>query len=207
MRRYKTIVVDPPWDYNTKISEEYRGSMFRKRQDSNYDGHMSLDEIKDFDIVSKLADEECICFIWTTNKFLFACPYILERWGFMVGGVGRTMVWNKLGSCAKVHTSWRSNVEFLVVGKKGKINFKSTNGLNAGFSAKNEGDSIKPAAFYRMIEPCTHKPRLDVFARRRHKGFDAWGNQVEKYPEDLLEADNPKVRVVQFGTGELHIDE
>ena len=229
--KYRTIVVDPPW----KISNPNTGEVFMaekrganknrpeglKRKDphysegitSAYEGTMSIDELKDWDLVPRLAAHDCIIFLWIVNMHLFQAPYILEKWGFNLGHGGRVMTWHKGGPCARSPASWLSNGEFVVVGTKGKTDehrryFKSTSGLHSVFSAMNEGNSIKPAKFYRMIEPCTYAPRVDVFARRRHLGFDAWGNQVEPYPkEDMFGNTFPDVSVVELGTGHLHIDQ
>ena len=37
----------------------------------------------------------------------------------------------------------------------------------------------KPSEMRRVIETVSHAPRLELFARRRFEGWDAWGNQVE----------------------------
>ena len=42
--------------------------------------------------------------------------------------------------------------------------------------------SRKPQIFYQMLCRSTPEPRIDVFARKRHYGFDAWGDQVENVP-------------------------
>ena len=207
MKRYKTIVADPPWDYGGALTNSKSIIGSGKTRNQEYNGQMSIGEIKQFDLVRQLADDDCIVFLWTVNRFLYECPYILDAWGFDVGECGKTMVWNKLGGCVKLHTSWFSNAEFVLVGKKGNISWKSTKGLRACFDAKNEGDSIKPSAFYRMIRNSTFAPRIDLFARRRHLGFDAWGNQVEPHPPDDLVTTYPKVKVSKLGTGELHQDE
>ena len=36
----------------------------------------------------------------------------------------------------------------------------------------------KPAILYDSVHRYFDAPRLDVFARSRHPGFEAWGNQV-----------------------------
>ena len=221
MRRYKTIVVDPPWSYNEK-KRDWKAATdckFGVSQLTNkgiaqiYDGDMTPDEIGDFDLISRLADPDgCIIFLWTTNRYLFECPYILHKWGFELGEAGRTMCWMKnFGmkgrNAAQAPNNWESNAEYIVVAKRGNIQYKSTKGLKAAFAAPNEGHSIKPALFYRMIRECTHEPRIDVFARRRHLGFDSWGNQVESYPtHDLFGEDYPEVKISKLSTGELHED-
>lgn len=50
----------------------------------------------------------------------------------------------------------------------------------AYFKAKRRKHSEKPDVFYANILKVTNAPRIDIFARKRHYGFDAWGNEVEK---------------------------
>ena len=48
------------------------------------------------------------------------------------------------------------------------------------FSERTKRHSEKPAILYEYIKDYFPSPRLDVFARRRHIGFDAWGDEVER---------------------------
>ena len=211
--KYKTIVVDPPWSYGDehrpKLEGKWKsGDLIKVSVTDAYNRTMTVEEIKEFKLVRELADQDnCLCFLWTTNRYVFECPAILDSWGFNIGTGGRLMGWNKYGSCAQVPGAWKSNLEYVVVGSLGNSHnkWKSTSGLKACFSAMNEGHSIKPALFYRMLEKCTHEPRIDVFARRRHLGFDAWGDQVEVRESDLV-SNYPPQKVIQLGTGELHMD-
>lgn len=225
--KYRTIVVDPPWNYNDEKPDGYKeklrskigpdGSLHGHKNfnpdnrhiitrsiTDDYDGVMDVEEVMKFDLIKKLADDDCILFLWTTNRFLFSCAAIMEAWGFSLGQGGRTMVWHK-NKAASSPMTWQQNAEFIIVGSNGKSKWRSTLGLEACFWATNEGHSIKPAKFYRMIRECTYEPRIDVFARRRHDGFDAWGNQVEVRENDLV-SNWPKQKVVKLGTGELHMD-
>ena len=61
----------------------------------------------------------------------------------------------------------------------------------------------------RTIRRVTRGPRIDIFARRRHDGFSAWGNQVEPLcaDGDLFKGDYPETKIIQLGTGELHYEE
>ena len=39
-----------------------------------------------------------------------------------------------------------------------------------------------------MIEEITDVPRIELFARRKRKGWDVWGNEVESDIDLLLKA-------------------
>lgn len=45
---------------------------------------------------------------------------------------------------------------------------------------KRKKHSQKPDSFYDILKSNTQEPRIDIFARKRHEGFDAYGDQVEK---------------------------
>ena len=209
--KYQCIVVDPPWSYGDEAKADptlSRGEVAIQSVTVDYEGTMTIEQIKDFKLPRQLADpENCLCFLWTVNRYLYECPTILERWGFNIGVGGRTMVWHKTMG-VQVPNNWRSNTEFIVVGSMGnKVHkWRSHKGLQSCFLASNQGHSIKPVEFYRMIRSSTFGPRVDIFARRRHEGFDAWGNQVQVREKDLAWDIVPKQRVIKLGTGELHID-
>lgn len=40
--------------------------------------------------------------------------------------------------------------------------------------------SRKPDSFYEILRTNTPEPRIDIFARYRHFGFDSYGNEVQK---------------------------
>jgi N6-adenosine-specific RNA methylase IME4 len=40
-------------------------------------------------------------------------------------------------------------------------------------------NSEKPEFFYKLIEEQSPGPYLELFARRRWPGWDAWGNEIE----------------------------
>jgi N6-adenosine-specific RNA methylase IME4 len=50
------------------------------------------------------------------------------------------------------------------------------------FNGVNKGHSQKPDEFYDIIRRVTEGPRIDVFSRSAHEGFEACGNEVDKFP-------------------------
>ena len=43
--------------------------------------------------------------------------------------------------------------------------------------------SRKPDEMHEMIELVSYPPRLEIFARHRRPGWDTWGNETGKFPE------------------------
>ncbi len=171
MKKYQIIVVDPPWKVK-KIANRQRPNQV----EMDY-SMMSIDEICRLPIAD-IADEDCWCFLWTTQKYLWDSKSILEGWGF---NHLLTMVWEKTyGKSAGMPLyGFRWNGEFILVGTKGKKTmFPKTKLIPAVFSAENIRHSQKPQRFYDLVEPLG-ETRIDIFARSKRKGWDVWGDEVK----------------------------
>jgi N6-adenosine-specific RNA methylase IME4 len=171
MKKYQIIVIDPPWPIK-KLTRKARP----KQTTMDYTT-MSLEQIRQLPI-NTLADEKCLCFLWTTQKYLFDSKSILERWGFHHL---LTMVWEKTygRSAGMPLYGFRWNAEFILVGYKSKPKLWPKRKLiPAVFAAENIKHSQKPDKFYQLIEPLGN-PRIDLFARQKRQGWDVWGNEVE----------------------------
>ena len=85
------------------------------------------------------------------------------------------------------------NSEFILYGNRCKMTspvqsppFVDTKDFYAAFPAERGRHSEKPSYFYQLLERVTPEPRIDLFARRRHPGFDAWGKEVEDFMQTDL---------------------
>ena len=54
-------------------------------------------------------------------------------------------------------------------------------GKRLDFSAKVREHSRKPDEFYDLVRTVSPGPRLDMFGREKHEGFDVWGNEPDKF--------------------------
>jgi len=128
--------------------------------------------------IRRLMDKTgCIVFLWTTQKHLPNSYDILRGWGFKYLF---TMVWEK-GHGMKPYNLPLFNCEFIVVGKRGNINFLETKSFRTSFEATRRNHSQKPKEFYRLLKRITPEPRIDMFSRERHRGFDQYGNETDKF--------------------------
>ena len=168
---YSTIVVDPPWP--VKAPARYLASAGVNNWRPLEYPTMPLDDIYDLDIPS-LAAPDCHLFLWTTGHFLPDAIAMLPHWGFRYLF---PMVWHKNGG-PQLPGSPCYNAEFIVYGRRGNAQFTDTSDFFAAFYARRGPHSAKPPAFYRLLERITAGPRIDLFARTPHPGFDAWGNEA-----------------------------
>ena len=180
MERYKCLVVDPPWDQGKTGKRTVRPN---QGVDLDYPV-MKYDEIAATPIREWVEDESFL-WLWATNSksrssgqpILQQAFGLMSHWGFTYYTL---LTWDKrTGPCP--FGPYQITTEYCIFGYRGKCKFhKSTWGkMKTLFYAPVTRHSEKPAYFYENICRYFPGPRLDVFARRRHKGFDAWGVGVE----------------------------
>ena len=177
--RYRTIVVDPPWRITTTgpNSRPVNGKIQRRLRYET----MSNKQIEDFPI-DDFAGRTCNLFVWTIQSRLPFTVNLLEKWGFKYYC---TYTWIK-NSGITMQGVFR-NSEFVVFGYRGDYSIPFTGkAMPTAFNAKTGTHSEKPMEFYDIIRQKTKPPRIDIFARRRHQGFDAWGDEAETELQERL---------------------
>lgn len=169
--KYRTVVIDPPWDVKCNLTNVKFYGIGKKLPYKV----MSDEEIIKFPI-NDFAAEECDLFLWTTHTKLPLSLTLLQLWGFKFHVL---LTWDKLGGVC-INGFYR-NTELIVYGYRGKMGVDLGEGhyIPTLFRSQANGHSIKPDVFYAKIRDRTQEPRIDIFARKRHFGFDAWGDQVE----------------------------
>jgi N6-adenosine-specific RNA methylase IME4 len=171
--KYNLIVVDPAWQLKV-IKRRVRPGQVEMPYRT-----MGLDEIKALPITT-IAEDNSWCFLWTIQKYLFEAKSILEAWGFRHF---ITMAWQKTGmyhGASLFGFNW--NAEFILVGTRGKKEmYPRQKNVKCAFQAKNIRHSQKPDEFYDMIKHLGDK-RIDMFARHRREGWDAWGDELLSNP-------------------------
>lgn len=173
MKKYKTIVIDPPW----KISLTGEVKRRENRAKNLPYKTMSLEEIKNFPI-NRIAEKGCHVYCWTTNKMLRATFEVLESWRVNFHLVMPLVKPSGLAPCmGYVFAS-----EFCLLGFYGKpmLKFQKIGRLNWIKNFNKAGThSSKPDEFYALVEEMSPAPRIDLFARKKRKGWDVWGNEVK----------------------------
>lgn len=137
---------------------------------------MSVSAIRAFNI-ERFAAPDAYCFLWTTHRFLPEALQVLRVWGF---NYHATLTWIKdNGFCP--FGPFRFTSEFVLFGYRDGKKFREFpwGKMSTVFHGSSTRHSEKPSEFYQLIRGYTPEPRIDIFARRVHEGFDAWGNEVE----------------------------
>jgi len=174
-KKYKTIVIDPPWDL-VPVSNFCNNVHFKFKESLPYKT-MTNEELCNFPI-NCFADNECQLFLWVTQATLPFGFKLIKAWGFKYHCL---LTWDK----TKGITMWGFNrrTEYIIFAFKGKIEIKQKNtSISTFFRERSTQHSVKPKIFYDMLLRSTPAPRIDIFARKKHFGFDAWGNNVDNTP-------------------------
>ena len=100
-----------------------------------------------------------------------------EDWGVKYQCV---MTWTK--NVGFTPFSWMYSTEHVLFGRIGSLPLLK-NGMRLDFKAKVREHSRKPEEFYDLVRKASPEKRIDIFAREKHEGFDAWGLESEKFEE------------------------
>lgn len=174
-KKYSTIVIDPPWPIETGYNSKTLHSPMTKIPYKT----MSLKEIEEFPI-GDYTQENCNLFIWTIQLYLPFTFELIKKWGFKYHCL---MTWDKVDGI----NCWgfTRNSEFVIYCYKGKLNLNLQNKfIPTSFKEKRTTHSKKPQIFYEYVRRISPDPRIDIFSRKPHFGFDSFGDQSET-PETL----------------------
>uniref|UniRef100_A0AAT9JAK0 ORF63 n=1 Tax=Nitrosopumilaceae spindle-shaped virus TaxID=3065433 RepID=A0AAT9JAK0_9VIRU len=184
-KKYKIIYADPPWSYES--NPNHKRGIWGIATD-NYDT-MSMDELKQLP-VQDIADDDCILFMWATFPNLQQALDLIKAWGFEYKTVA--FVWEKFDKTnnvlKKYGLGWytRSNVEIVMIGRKGKFERKSAAVQQVVKSTIGEHSEKPNEVRNRILKLCGDLPRIELFARTKVHGWDVWGND-EKLNNTPLE--------------------
>lgn len=157
---FQVIVADPPWTYETGNNLPYPT--------------MSLEEIKKLPVPT-IADGNSILWLWTTNAHLRVAFDVLDAWGFEYKAL-LTWVKDRMGT-----GEWlRGQTEHCLLAVRGHpvfIHGQHGTVLNA---ARRE-HSRKPEKFYDVVEAICPGSKLEMFARGKRDGWQAFGNDTDRF--------------------------
>ena len=176
--KYDVIYADPPWSYNAfKTSDNLCKNCGCA---NDHYPTMSLKDICELP-VGDIAAKDCVLFLWATYPCLPEAFEVIKAWGFKYKTVGFTWAkLNKSGLGYKVGLGhWtRANCEICLLATKGKPK-RVAKDVRQLIISPLEGHSKKPAETRKRIERLMGGgKKIELFARQRVDGWDAWGNDV-----------------------------
>lgn len=173
-KKYKTIVIDPPWPMEKILRDE------RPNQHEFDYPTMSLDEIRKLP-VNRIAEQSgSHIYLWTTQKYLPSAFEIFNDWGVDYQCL---MTWIK--NVGFTPFSFMYSTEHCLFGRYGTLSLLKL-GKRLDFTAKVREHSRKPDEFYELVKEVSPEPRLDWFSREPRNGFEQYGNEPNKFESNNI---------------------
>ena len=181
-KKYQVIYADPPWT----MGKSHKARVYCPQYDT-----MDLDSICSLP-VSEIAAKNAALFLWCLNGQIENAIRVMHSWGFSLRTVA--FVWVKTSrstgqpNCRVGH--WTLNgTEQCLLGVRGSMR-KVTMNVRQVYMGPRQRHSQKPEEIRnRIVDLFGDVPRIELFARQRVEGWDAWGNEIEESPvlgEELL---------------------
>lgn len=172
-KRYSIIYADPPWFYNKRKEKS------RTLSAQNHYSVMELEDICKLP-VGNIADDNSILFLWTTFPHLEQAFKVINAWGFTYKTNGFT--WVKENKDHSIYMGMgyytRSNAEICLLATKGSVKRISAFVKQVVIEPKRRHSQKPDVVRDRIVELCGDMPRIELFARERFEGWDAWGNEI-----------------------------
>jgi len=174
-KKYRVIYADPPWAYrNIKTGGSLKSGAAQKYPT------MELQEICSLPVKDISEDDSCL-FLWATVPLLPEGLEVMRAWEFKYK---TSVFWRKIMSLGLGYW-FRGQVEICLIGIRGKIKpFRLQ--ISNFIQSKAEMHSKKPTVMYSIIESTGLEPKIELFARERRTGWDAWGLEVPDRNQSLI---------------------
>jgi N6-adenosine-specific RNA methylase IME4 len=165
--KYRILYVDPPWQYNDKQDTPMLGGA------QKHYPTMTIQELCSMPLPE--TEDNAVLFMWVTSPLLEECFDIINAWGFKYKS---SFVWDKIGHNMGHYNSVRH--ELLLVCTKGSCTPENVKLFDSVQSIeKTDKHSEKPEEFRQIIDTLYPSgKRIELFARVKHEGWDAYGNEV-----------------------------
>jgi N6-adenosine-specific RNA methylase IME4 len=161
--KFNVFYGDPPWKYDNSGFDQSAASKYPT---------MSTPEICELPI-ENITMPDSVLFLWVTSPLLEDGFMVLNAWGF---DYKACMIWEK--NRAPGMGFWLQTYhEILLIGSKGSFlpSIKPPSIVKADVTEHSK----KPHEFYGIIESMyPGSQKIELFARNKRDGWEAWGNEV-----------------------------
>ncbi len=172
-KRYQIIYADPPWSFN-----------FRKRSGLSQQAKSNLyDTMRPSDIkalpINKLADDDCALFLWIMDSQIQLALDVVKSWGFIYKTVAFTWIKTTKNTYHFGGGNWtRSNPEQCLLAIKGNMGRVSASVRQLIVEPRRRHSQKPDRVRMDIVQLVGNLPRIELFAREKADGWDAWGNEV-----------------------------
>lgn len=187
-KKYNIIYADPPWAIQT-TSQVPSG-----RPNSIPYRAMRMCDIFDLP-VKDIACDDCVLFLWCIPPLLPEAIYTIKSWGFEYKTIAFTWVKrNKKSDSWFWGMGWwtRSNSEFCLLATRGNPKRMNADVHSVVDTSVAEHSKKPDEVRERIVRLCGDIPRIELFARQRYDGWDAWGNELSDTIQHNLNIDGGK---------------
>ena len=189
--KFRVIYADPPWKYGDQLTESYGATEYHYPT-------MTLAELCALPIMD-LAEDNSVLFLWLPSPMWESASPVMKAWGFEYKA---SFVWDKVKHNMGHYNSVRC--EYLLVAARGSCTPDVPKLYDSVVSIERTTHSRKPPEFRRMIETLyPYGRRIELFAREKAEGWEAWGNQALTPPRAALREGGPswRARVTRHAFG------
>lgn len=165
-QKYKSILIDPPWDWGDEGDINQLGRAKPTYQTMSFEQILNLP-------ISELSEDNAHIYLWITNRSLPKGFALLEKWGFRYV---TTITWGK--PSFGMGNYFRGQTEHLLFGVKGSLPLLRKDVGTLLLAGRGEKHSSKPDESYRLIESCSPGAWLEMFARSKRNGWASWGGEI-----------------------------
>lgn len=172
--QFCTILADPPWQFQNRT-----GKMAPEHKRLLRYPTMEFEEILELP-VREFAAAASHLYLWVPNALLAEGLEVMRRWGFTYK---TNLVWYKVrkdgGPDGRgVGFYFRNVTELILFGVRGRMRTLKPGRTQVNLLASRKREhSRKPDEIYRIIEACSPRPYLELFARFRRNNWRQWGNE------------------------------
>jgi len=172
---YTAIYADPPWQYTRKNGRGIASDHYET---------MSTSEIAALP-VRQICTKDAMCFMWATFPNLAEALTVMRAWGFTYKTAA--FVWVKqnhsgIGHFCGMGCYTRANAEVCLLGVSRETKVMSqviSHSVRQIIESPVMRHSQKPdETRERIVQLLGDVPRIELFARERAPGWDAWGNEL-----------------------------
>lgn len=189
-RYYGAIAVDTPSKFKSFTAIQSQNWNSWRDNERHYDV-MPFADLAALPVKELAAPTGCHLFLWTSGPFLPQALELMQAWGFKYST--RAFTWIKTKPMrdpsdplteSDFHVGLgltvRHQTELVLLARRGNCR-RQAKDVREIIVAPRREHSRKPDEFFYRVERYCAGPYVDLFARERRPGWDAFGLEVDKF--------------------------